>query len=156
MDNSSGLVDLQGNPLHSKRNNQTPLNQRVGGFKKLGKNELSKRLTTATKLLDQWMQGVIELGARLLMLNPEDEFFGSLQDDKGKDNSTLQMIKQRCKERIMQSSIETITFTFSGDKEDVVVYVGDEKRKLIQQIKEQYEKKKGERKNGDETGSGTG
>lgn len=149
----SGLVDLSGNPLFSKRNNQVPLNQRTRGFKALGKNELAKRITKATELLDQWMQGVIELGARLLMVKPDDEFFDAQKKSDGNDNSTLQMIHTRCQERIIQSKIETITYTFEDDREDVIVYVGDERRKLIEQMKKQRKEKES---NGDGTGSDTG
>jgi len=152
MDKDNGLIDLSGNPLHSERSNNVPLNQRIKGFKTLGKNELAKRITKATALLDQWMQGVIEIGARLLMVKPDDEFFDAQREGGGKDNSTLEMIKLRCQERIIQSKIETITYTFEDGREDIVVFVGDERRKLIEQIKNKS--RKGKENNG--TGSGAG
>lgn len=103
------------------RKNNVPMSRSVDEkasvkkLKGLGKGELSRRLTSATAMLDKWMQGCIELGARLRVVDPGNEFF-----DADHSNSTIVMMDQRAREIILQSTITKITTEYENGRTSVV------------------------------------
>mgnify|MGYP006280126299 CR=1 FL=1 len=108
---------------------------------KVGKNELAKKLEMARVMLDKWMQGAIELGGRLMLVDPENAFF-----DAQESNTTLELMGQRCRELAAQSDIVSITYKKESG-EETVINVAALKKDVLERAHAQItaQKKEGEK-----------